>query len=46
MKAVWVALKRAELFMSRDIIFRAAVFSFRVWVTTLLGFLTRLPRVD
>lgn len=46
MNADWVALNLAELFMSRDIILRAAVFSFKVWVTTWLGFLTRLPRVD
>jgi len=31
---------------SKDIILRAAVFSFKVWVTVTFGFLTRLPKVE
>jgi len=31
---------------SRDIILRAAVFSFNVYVTSGFGFLTRVPKVD
>ena len=31
---------------SRDITLRAAVFSFNVYVTSTLGFFTRLPSVD
>lgn len=37
---------RPELFISSDMIFNAWVFSFKVWVTTLFGFLTKLPRVE
>ena len=31
---------------SKDMILRAAVFSFNVWVTVGFGFLTRLPKVE
>lgn len=31
---------------SKDMILRAAVFSFKVWVTVTFGFLTRLPKVE
>ena len=31
---------------SKDMIFKAAVFSFKVWVTVGFGFLTRLPSVE